>query len=401
MTSSDVMTTWLGLAGVLIVVLAVTHWLVRRGGGWKALVRRTRREVALTARAFSGPVRTELRYRRGLRVLVRLLRDPAVWTDAERATALAADVRPGVRPYGVLAGPRWMGVLVAADDTALSVPPEPWAPDEDDPRLWWIGRADLTDVHDDPAVPPLLVCAGLDAGNAVLLNVRSGPPALSVHGPSRAGRTARAVLQALAAQLDRRLPDGRVGIAAGVHPRYQGAAAGATVARAGIEVAVCADPLERPLPTGLRLLTLGVARGRTRLLEVDPEAWLTVHGAPAAARVDVLPLARAVARALPALPPCPDGPGDQEAVEPPETAAVPGPADPDLLPDEPDLEAGAGAVEPTGVSATRPSPAPATEPRPVPVPAAAPAGGGEGDDDFAEPAGSGTTGVSAASPHAS
>ncbi|MFE3167466.1 hypothetical protein [Streptomyces sp. NPDC059224] len=388
--TSDTITTLLGLVGLLVLVLAVTSWLVRRGGGWKALWRRLRRETALTVRAFTGPVRTELRYRRGLRLLVRLLREPAVWADAERAAAMAAGVRPGVRPYGVLAGPEWMAVLVAADGDALREPPEPWAADESDPRLWWIDRSDLTDDADAPAAP-LLVCVGHDMGHAVLLDVRSGPPALSVYGPPRAARTARAVLQALAAQADARLPDGRVAIAGGVHPRHPGATATATVGQPGIEVAVCADPLERPLPSGVRLLSLGVARGRTRLLEIAPDSTLTVHGAPAAARVDVLPLSRAVARTLTALPPCPDRPGD-EVVRPHDASSDP---DPDLLPDEPGLDAGALPVaEPTGVSATRPVAGP--EPAPVPVPAPA----AESDDDFAEPSTSGAAGVSASSPPA-
>ncbi|MGW7243500.1 hypothetical protein [Streptomyces sp. NPDC054804] len=390
--TSDTITTLLGLVGVLVLVLAVTSWLVRRGGGWKALWRRLGREITLTVRAFTGPVRTELRYRRGLRLLVRLLRDPAVWSDAERATALAASVRPGVRPYGVLAGPDWMAVLVAADGDALREPPEPWAADETDPRLWWIDRGDLTDGTEDPAAP-LLVCVGHDMGHAVLLDVRSGPPALSVYGPPRAARTARAVLQALAAQVDARLPEGRVAIAAGVHPRHPGATATATVGQPGIEVAVCADPLERPLPSGVRLLSLGVARGRTRLLEIAPDSTLTAHGAPAATRVDVLPLSRAVARTLSALPPCPDHP-DDEAARPQDVTSA---ADPDLLPDEPDLDAGAAPVaEPTGVSATRPAP----EPQPAVAPVPAPAPAAESDDDFAEPSTSGAAGVSASSPPA-
>ncbi|MGY5012484.1 hypothetical protein ACWCY6_31080 [Streptomyces sp. 900105755] len=390
--TSDTVTTLLGLVGVLVLVLAVTHWLVRRGGGWKALWRRLGREIGLTAQAFTGPVRTELRYRRGLRLLVRLLRDPAVWADAERATALAAAVRPGVRPYGVLAGPEWMAVLVAADGDALREPPEPWAADESDPRLWWIDRADLTDDGVESAVP-LLVCVGHDMGHAVLLDVRSGPPALSVYGPSRAARSARAVLQALAAQLDARLPEGRVAIAAGVHPRHPGMPAAAAVGQPGIEVAVCADPLERPLPSGVRLLSLGVARGRTRLLEIAPDAVLTVHGAPAAARVDVLPLSRAVARTLTALPPCPELSHDEPA-DPVDAVSA---ADPDLLPDEPDLDTGAAPVAgPTGVSASRPALAP--EPAAVPVPA--PAAALDSDDDFAEPSTSEAAGVSATSPQA-
>ncbi|MFD9003618.1 hypothetical protein ACFV0T_22015 [Streptomyces sp. NPDC059582] len=403
MTSSDTLAGWPGRAGLLVLVLALTHWLVRRKGGWKALWRRIRREVVLTARAFSTPVRTELRYRRGLRLLVRLLRDPSVWADAERATALAAAVHPAARPYGVLAGPELIGVLVAAKGTSLPVPPEPWAADDSDPRLWWIARTDLTGELPD-GTPPLLVCAGLDAGYAVLLDLRGGPTATSVYGAPRAARTARAVLQALAAQLDARLPEGRVAVADGVHPRFPGPTAAETVALPGIDVAVCAEPLDRPLPAGVRLLSLGVARGRTRLLEVGHDAVLTVHGAPATGQVDVLPLSRAVARTLSGLPPYSGDADDDvrpEAVPAPRRPVEVRPmigdlTEPDLAP-EPDLDAdGPSAAEPTGVSATRPSP-----PAPVPPARAVTAASvPDADDDLAEPATSGTAGVSVAAPKA-
>ncbi|MER7188274.1 hypothetical protein ABT404_53975, partial [Streptomyces hyaluromycini] len=107
-------TAWFGLAGAVVLVAAVTHWLVRRAGGWRALRRRVRNEMRLTVRAFAQPVRTEVRYRSRLRLLVRLLRDPGLWADAERSVAMAADVDPAARPYGVLAGPHLLGVLMAA-----------------------------------------------------------------------------------------------------------------------------------------------------------------------------------------------------------------------------------------------------------------------------------------------
>ena len=43
------LTQWLGVVGVLILVIAVSHWLVQRKGGWGALRRRIAREIRLTA----------------------------------------------------------------------------------------------------------------------------------------------------------------------------------------------------------------------------------------------------------------------------------------------------------------------------------------------------------------
>ncbi|MET9089884.1 hypothetical protein ABZX77_49905, partial [Streptomyces sp. NPDC004237] len=92
----------------------------------------------------------------------------------------------------------------------------------------------------------------------------------------------------------------------------------------------------------------------------------------------------------------PPGPGlpDEEAARPADVTPA---TDPDLLPDEPDLDAGAApAAQPTGVSATRPAPEPALAAAPIPAPAASV----DGDDDFAEPSTSEAAGVSATSPQA-
>ncbi|MFD3455406.1 hypothetical protein ACFWVC_24940 [Streptomyces sp. NPDC058691] len=395
------LTAWLGLAGAVILVVTVTHWLVRRGGGWKALFRRTRREVRLTVLAFTVPVRTEVRYRRRLRLLLRLLKDPALWADAERAMTRAAAVDPAARPYGVLAGPDLVGVLVAAgaaQGSAVPVPPEPWAADAADPRLWWIARADVAEpkspesaenAQDTVAAVPLLVCAGTDGRNAVLLDLYTGPPAVSVHGAPRASR---AVLQALAAQLEVRLPAGSVAVAAGVHPRHAGRPAAEIVEQPGIAFAVCAEPVDRPLPDGVRLLTLGAARGRVRLLAAARDGMLTVHGAPAVGRIDALPLSRAVVKALHDLPPHPASAGPDD--EPPVVLAPV--VHPDVLPAgvaaaphddlaEPDFALGV-----TSEAAPAPAAAGAVRERP------AAALGLAADDDLAEPTTSGIAGVSAA-----
>ncbi|MFJ4985613.1 hypothetical protein ACIP9H_17640 [Streptomyces sp. NPDC088732] len=394
------LTTWFGLAGAVILVVAVTHWLVRRGGGWKALLRRTRHEVRLTVRAFTGPVRTEIRYRSGLRLLVRLLRDRDLWADAERAVVLAGDVAPQARPYGVLAGPDLLGVLLAAgtaNGSPAPVPPKPWAADPADPLLWWISRTDVNDASgtSGPAAAPLLVCAGTDGRHAVLLDLATGPSAVSVHGAPRASR---AVLQALAAQLEVRLPAGTVAVSGGVHPRHQGRPADEVVDRPGVFFAVTAEPPARPLPDGVRLLTLGLARGRVRLLAASPDGMLTVHGAPAVGRIDALPLARAVVKALNALPPHPasGGPGPYDDEPPVQTAPV---EHPDVLPAgvaaaphddlaEPDFALGVTSDSPPARSA--PPVRPAVQ-RPS-------ADTGEDLDDLAEPTTSGIAGVSAAPP---
>ncbi|MDX3076793.1 hypothetical protein [Streptomyces sp. MI02-7b] len=384
------LTTWFGLAGAAILVVAVTHWLVRRGGGWKALLRRTRHEARLTVRAFTGPVRTEIRYRSGLRLLVRLLRDRDLWADAERAVAMAGDVDPTARPYGVLAGPDLLGVLVAAgtaNGSPAPVPPEPWAADPADPLLWWISRGDVGGAGG--AAAPLLVCAGTDGRHAVLLDLATGPTAVSVHG---APRTARAVLQALAAQLEVRLPAGTVAVSDGVHPRHPGRPADEIVDQPGVGFVVTAQAPSRPVPDDVRLLTLGPARGRVRLLAASPDGMLTVHGAPAVGRIDALPLARAVVKALNALPPHPasGGPGPDD--EPPVQVA---PVEhPDVLPAgvaaaphddlaEPDFTLGVTSETPPARAAVRtPSTAVADD----------------GLDDLAEPTTSGIAGVSAAPP---
>jgi hypothetical protein len=318
------------LAGVLILLAVLAHLAARRQGGWRAVRRRLRREVTLTATAFAAPVQTRLRYRRHLRLLVRLLRQPAGWADAERALLRAEAVRADVQAYATLLGTDVVGVLIACGSADPPRPPAPWVTDVLDPRLWWIDRTDAagTAVTEKPAgagvrtVAPLLVTLGMDDEHAllaVLLDLTSGPAAMAVDGEPR---TARAVLQSLAAQLDARLPAGTLTIAAGVHDQYDGLDAAAAVAVAERRAASTDDPVfavcavapqDRRLPDGVWLIAAGGVRGAGRLLTTHRDGGLLVHGTPL--RVDAISLPKAVARTIRELPPypTPGGPVDDLA----------------------------------------------------------------------------------------
>lgn len=364
----------IGLIGVLILVVVLTHWIVRRAGGWGALRRRVVREVTTAARAFATPVRTELRHRRGLRVLGRLLRDAAGWTDAETALRRAAAEGPGARPYAALLGTDVVGVYVAHGHGEGALP-RPWARDAAEPRLWWIRRADLGRAPETGrGRAPVLVCLGRADADAVLLDLTAVPPAVSFTGERR---TARAVLQAVAAQLDVRLPAGHVVVGAGVHPRHAGPVD--VFDRPGVRYAVSAEAPERDRPAGLRLLTLGVAHHSTLILEADRDGDLRLHGGPPALTIDALPLARVVARLLRSLPPVP---GDDGA-GPDRPTSFHSAADDDLV------EAGFSPA-PMAVSATARRPEPGSA---LAVPAAAEPGD---EGDLAEPTALGPAGVSAA-----
>ncbi|WP_431950783.1 hypothetical protein [Actinacidiphila sp. bgisy167] len=366
----------IGLVGVLILAVVLAHWIVRRAGGWGALRRRVVREVTTAARAFATPVRTELRHRRGLRVLGRLLRDAAGWADAETALRRAAAERPGTRPYAALLGTDVVGVYVAHSHGEGALP-RPWARDAAEPRLWWIRRADLDrGAETGRGRAPVLVCLGRADADAVLLDLTAVPPAVSFIGERR---TARAVLQAVAAQLDVRLPVGDVVVGAGVHPRHAGPAD--VFDRPGARYAVSAEAPERSRPAGVRLLSLGVAHHSTLILEADRDGNLRLHGGPPALTIDALPLARVVARLLRSLPPVPgddDGPG-------PDRPSFHSALDDDLV------EEGFSSAS-MALSAT------ARRPDPGSAPAAAEHAA---DDDLAEPTALGPAGVSAATARSS
>ncbi|MET9269886.1 hypothetical protein [Kribbella sp. NPDC003557] len=289
---------YLGYAGLVLFALVLLNLLVRRLGGWRRLLGWIGRQVKQAVRAFTEPIAARRRYRRRLRLLVRMLRDSEAWAEAERAMIAAAGISPGVAPYAVALARRRIGVLVAgASDLE---PPEPWSADAEDPRLWWIDRSELPD-NGSVREMPLLVCVGTDStgGHVMMLDLLSGPRTLSVYGVER---TARAVVQAMAAQLDVRLPVGAIEVAEGIHPRHDGLPLEEAARRLGAWYVVGAGPLDAPLQAGRRMLSLGVARGSCRLLEVLPDQTLRLHGGASWLRIDPLPLAKAVARSIRRLP---------------------------------------------------------------------------------------------------
>ncbi|PZG00111.1 hypothetical protein C1J01_48325, partial [Nonomuraea aridisoli] len=246
--------------------------------------------------------------------------------------AQAAAVASGVMAYGVLLDPEYVGVLVACAP-GVPRPPSPWIVDDDDPRLWWLERGDVTPYFMGPA--PLLVALGADEEHVVLLDVLSGPVTVAVQGEPR---LARAVVASVAAQLDARLPMGAVTVAAGVHDRHPGPDQATTIATARHRAlttgtpsfAVCAAFPGVPegsagswptagVPEGsagswpaapVRVVVSGAVRGTARLVVAHADGTVNVHGTPL--RADARALPRALASMIRALPPyrTPDAPND-------------------------------------------------------------------------------------------
>ncbi|MEV0533826.1 hypothetical protein [Kitasatospora sp. NPDC050463] len=371
----------IGLGGLLLLLAVLAHLAVRRGGGWRAARRRARREVAATGAAFAAPVRAHLRFRRDVRLVLRLLGGREGWADAERAV-LNAGLVPDVRPYAALLGPALVGVLVACGPGTPPQPPEPWTVDDADPRLWWIAREDVaTSPTGVGRAAPLLAVLGTDGRHAVLLDLADGPAVLEFGGERG---LARAVLQAVAAQLDTRLPVGAVTVADGVHPQHHGpdsAAALVAAERAAAgghqAFAVCATVVDQERPAaGVRVLTLGGARGTARLLTADRDG-LRIRGS--GLRVEAVALARATARILPSLPPHPAfdaAPADDaDLVEPDlvgQDLVGQEPVEPDRTepaPDEPERPVAPGTAAAAASPAVGPAPLPAPAPV-LPMPAA-------------------------------
>ncbi|MEO3749629.1 hypothetical protein [Streptomyces sp. B6B3] len=330
----------LGILVAVLVAFLLLRYVAMRLGGWRAAWARVRRECALTAHAFAAPFRAWLRHRRSLRLLVRALRDPATWRDAERGLAAArqAAAPAGGQPYAALVDADTVTVLLAGRHL-----PTPEDDADDPPGHWSIDRADLPPVVPAPDQPyPVLVALGERAGRCVFLDVATGPPLLSVAGDRRS-RTA--LHQAVAAQLDARLPAGLVLVAEGVHRQFPGPPVRAAYRTAegirprhGVAPVLVTAELPDPLPPGLvappdgpagpRLLLLGPGRGYQRTLLTDRHGQIVVVGTPLLAAGNAL--ARAIARVLGALPPVlpPTPPGaarafaEEEDAE--ETAALAG-----------------------------------------------------------------------------
>ncbi|GAA3205771.1 hypothetical protein [Dactylosporangium siamense] len=289
----------LGGLGLLILALVLLQRSVRRAGGWRVVRRRLAREVRQTAAAFVRPVRRWWRYRRRLQLLRRLLADPQTWSAVE--TALCDVPAPGRQPYAAIVSGGSVGVYLTGAPSAAPDDPA-WTADEDDPSLWW------TPI--DPAAPggagPVLVAAGVEdlRGGAVFLDLAAGP---ATHATTGDERTALALVQSVAAQLEVRQPDGTVTIGPGVHPRFEGATT--TTATEFLISAGVPDTI-RP---DIRTVRLGGARGHARLLVADRAGLVRPLGTPLV--LDVTPLPRSVARALGTIPPAPRRPAPGPALD--------------------------------------------------------------------------------------
>ncbi|MEV5411201.1 hypothetical protein AB0K60_20465 [Thermopolyspora sp. NPDC052614] len=353
--------TLLGMLGLLILAIVLTHLAVRRYGGWRVVRRAVAREIRHTVAALTAPARTRRRHRRQLRLLTELLTEPEAWTDAEQAMLRAEAVAPGLEAYGVLLGADVVGVFVGGAPGEPPQPGEPWVVDELDPLLWWIDRADVPGAAGprhgatSRTAPPLLVALGVDLEYGVLvalLDLIRGPATVSVGGEPR---IARAVLQSIAAQLDARLPAGALTVADGVHDHYGGPDPVAALAAAERRAtpgepafAVCAAAPPGRRPTGGARLIAGEARGTARLVETARDGGVLVHGIPLYA--DTLALPEAVAEVFGELPPYPTPQhtaGDlvEPALAPPGRAARPAPS-PHWTPGHPGLAAPALGAPP-------------------------------------------------------
>ncbi|MER7279221.1 hypothetical protein ABT369_32765 [Dactylosporangium sp. NPDC000244] len=331
----------IGGLGLFILALVLASRAVRRAGGWKAVLRQGRREIALTGAALVRPVRVWLRYRRNLRRLTRALADPSARDTVRRALEAAAT--GPAQPYAVLVGPAAAGVLLAGRDPGT--PPPPFTADEHDPRLWWADLADLATLDGEGAGEP--VALGIARRDLVAyLDLHTGPPLTAGAGDPR---TARALIQAMAAQLDRARP-GRVQVTAGVHPRFPGA--GPTPDTMFV---VCPEPPDEPAGRGVRVLAVKGAHGHARLITTERGGRVRIAGVPL--DVDTAALPKAVARLLRAAPPSP--PSVLPPVLPPAVSLVERPGEFAEFAEEPAAVTGVSAHQPaaavTGVSAHQPT----------------------------------------------
>ncbi|MER5948628.1 hypothetical protein ABT127_21525 [Streptomyces sp. NPDC001904] len=372
----DTIYRWLGVAGVLLLIFLLLRIVARRLGGWRRAWHRARREVAVTAYAFVAPVRTWLVHRRDRALLRRLLGDPVTWRDAERALTAARLAAAPARPYAVLVGTDSVRVLLAGRDV-----PDPtgcWHEVTDTAGEWRASRDELPLVTPEAdAVPPLLIALGATDTQAAFLDAATGPASLCIEGHPQA---ASPLLQAIAAQLDARLPASLVVVAEGVHRDFDGPpvreayrTAEEALPRLNIPPFLIATELPDPLPAGLasprppcRVVLLGAGRGHTRTLLTDRHGQVLLTGTPLLVRAKAL--GRALPKVLWRLP----------AVLPPAPMGSPSPErqSTDLFEEEPaaawTAEPGASVPPPWEAPAGVPAPQEAGAARQAPLPAPAP-----------------------------
>ncbi|WP_331771960.1 hypothetical protein OG948_51270 (plasmid) [Embleya sp. NBC_00888] len=310
----DTILRWGGISAAVLILFLIIRSIAMRFGGWKAASRRLGREIALTAYAFGAPMRTWLRYRRSVRLLVARLGASTTWRDAERALVAAKFAAAPGQPYAAVVGDDTVTVLFAAAD--MPPPSGLWQPVPDDPWAWTASRAQLPSVTPDAeGSRPVVVALGERDRDCVFLDLVVGPPMVCVQGDPRSGP---ALFQAVAAQLDARLPGGQVVVADGVHRDVPGPpvrdayrTARATPPRLGLPVFLATPELPDPLPPelaepqgdspSLRVLLGGPGRSHVRTLSTDVHGRVGVPGTPLVVSCNAL--GAALARVLPTVPP--------------------------------------------------------------------------------------------------
>lgn len=334
----DTIFRWCGVLGLALTVFLLIRWRAKKMGGWRAATATVRYEIAVSAHAYAAPLRAWLRHRRSLRLLVELLGRPETWRDAEQAVLSVRPAAGAARPYAVLVNGSTATVLLAGPAPG---PPVPWQADPDEPGWWTADRDGLPPVlPGSEAARPVLVSIGELDGCAAFVDLATGPAVTALEGERH---NLLALLQALAAQLDVRLPEGLLTVAEGVHPGHPGQpvreayqAALTTEPATGLAPVLAATALPDPLPpeaaaapdgpARLRMLIGGPGRGHVRRMITDRHGQLLLPGTPLLTLVSALgpALARTLPDIPPVLPPLPDASAAGLFEEPEESEREPG-----------------------------------------------------------------------------
>lgn len=269
--------------------MARTHTTraVTRPGRFRRTWRGAKRQVRLTGRSFVEPFRAGRHHRRLLRLLTDRIADPRTTALAERALgaadAILADA-PGSYAHSAAIGGTAVTVQVAG--RGLPQPPLPWRTGS--ATSWQAPLDACAEADGDRVRLPVVVSAYEDG--AMVLDLLRGPGLVTVEGEAT---PARALLQALAAQLELRPERTELVVARGVHPRYEGpdlslvldALERSTDDRGapGHTTVVCVDPDEHQAPRIQRLAAAGritfLVRGRVGghrwTLRLDGEGRVT------------------------------------------------------------------------------------------------------------------------------
>ena len=310
----DVIFRCVGIAAGALAVFLLLRVVAMRFGGWRAAWRRLCREVALTTYAFVAPLLAWRRYRRSTQTLIQGLRRPDTWRYAERALVAARFAAAPARPYAAVVTQSTVTVFLAG--AAATSPQGIWRASGAQPGAWTARLEEIPAVTPDTdGARPIVVALGVADHGCVFLDMAVGPPMVCVEGEAvvRSG-----LFQAIAAQMDARLPGGRVIVAEGVHPGFPSEPVRAAYRCAtdtpplfGIPAFLVATELPDPLPPELtepptgaaavRILLRGPGRGYVRTLLADRAGRVAVIGTPVVAACNAL--GTALAHVLPDIPP--------------------------------------------------------------------------------------------------